>query len=47
MLKNKVNVTITDIRPGLIDIDMAIGEELFGVQSPQKVENRIYLNKIK
>lgn len=44
--KNKNNITITDVRPGLVDTDMAKGEGLFWVQSPQKVACQIH-KKIK
>jgi len=44
--KNKIDLTITDIRPGLIDTEMAKGEGLFWVQSPQKAAYQIY-KKIK
>jgi short-subunit dehydrogenase len=40
--KSKADITITDIRPGLIDTDMAKGEGLFWVQSPQKAAYQIY-----
>lgn len=40
--KSKANITITDIRPGLIDTDMAKGEGLFWVQSAQKAADQIY-----
>lgn len=44
--KNKSRITITDIRPGLIDTEMAKGERLFWVQPLQKAAYQIY-NKIK
>ncbi|HEY5560685.1 MAG TPA: SDR family NAD(P)-dependent oxidoreductase [Clostridiaceae bacterium] len=44
--KDKANITITDVRPGLVDTDMAKGEGLFWVQSPKKVAFQIY-KKIK
>lgn len=44
--KEKANITITDIRPGLIDTDMAKGEGLFWVQSLEKASYQIN-NKIK
>jgi short-subunit dehydrogenase len=44
--KDKSNISITDIRPGLIDTEMAKGEGLFWVQPPQKAARQIY-NKIK
>mgnify|MGYP001605094950 CR=1 FL=1 len=42
---NTPNITITDIRPGFIDTDMAKGEGLFWVASKQKAANQI-LNKL-
>lgn len=39
--KNK-SITITDIRPGLVDTDMAQGEGLFWVMPPQKVAQQIF-----
>ena len=44
--KDKMNITITDIRPGLVDTDMAKGEGLFWVQPVEKAAGQIY-NKIK
>ena len=44
--KNKLNITITDIRPGLVDTDMAQGEGLFWVQPVEKAAGQIYF-KIK
>jgi short-subunit dehydrogenase len=44
--KNKLNITVTDIRPGLVDTDMAKGEGLFWVQPAAKVARQIY-NAIK
>jgi short-subunit dehydrogenase len=44
--KSGANITVTDIRPGLVDTNMAKGEGLFWVQSPQKVAHQIY-KKIK
>ncbi|AGF54289.1 SDR family NAD(P)-dependent oxidoreductase [Clostridium saccharoperbutylacetonicum] len=44
--KSNSNITITDIRPGLIDTDMAKGEGLFWVQPLEKVSYQIY-DKIK
>jgi short-subunit dehydrogenase len=40
--KDKTNITVTDIRPGLVDTDMAKGEGLFWVQPPAKVARQIY-----
>jgi short-subunit dehydrogenase len=44
--KSNSNITITDIRPGLIDTDMAKGEGLFWVQPLEKASYQIY-DKIK
>ncbi len=35
-------ITVTDIQPGFVDTDMAKGEGLFWVQSPQKAAKQIY-----
>ena len=40
--RNKSTITITDIRPGLVDTEMAKGEGLFWVQPPQKAARQIY-----
>ena len=40
--KSNANIIITDIRPGLIDTDMAKGEGLFGVQPLDKASYQIY-----
>lgn len=40
--KEKLNITITDIKPGLVDTDMAKGEGLFWVMPLPKVANQIY-----
>lgn len=40
--KDKLNITITDIRPGLIDTDMAKGEGLFWVQPLEKASKQMY-----
>lgn len=40
--KEKLNITITDIRPGLVDTEMAKGEGLFWVQPPDKAAQQIY-----
>lgn len=40
--KNKYNIKITDVKPGLIDTDMAKGEGVFWVASPEKAANQIY-----
>jgi short-subunit dehydrogenase len=44
--KDKLNITVTDIRPGLVDTDMAKGEGLFWVQPAAKVARQMY-NAIK
>jgi len=44
--KNKTNIFITDIRPGLVDTEMAKGDGLFWVQPTRKAAQQIY-NKIK
>lgn len=44
--KDKANITITDIRPGLIDTAMAKGEGLFWLQPLEKASYQIY-NKIR
>ena len=36
------NITITDIQPGFVDTDMAKGDHLFWVASPQKVAKQIF-----
>ncbi|MHB1153343.1 MAG: SDR family NAD(P)-dependent oxidoreductase [Eubacteriales bacterium] len=40
--KNKLNITITDIRPGLINTKMAKGDGLFWVQPVEKAAGQIY-----
>ncbi len=40
--KEKLNITITDIQPGLINTAMAKGEGLFWVAPPQKAAKQIY-----
>lgn len=40
--KEKVDITITDIKPGLVDTDMAKGEGLFWVMPLSKTANQIY-----
>lgn len=42
--KDKLNITITDIRPGLVDTDMAKGEGLFWVQPVDKTAKQIYIS---
>lgn len=39
---NKIDVTITDIRPGFVDTVMAKGEGIFWSASPEKVSKQIY-----
>ena len=39
---NKTNITITDIRPGFVDTNMAKGDGLFWVASKEKAANQIY-----
>ena len=47
--KDNLNITITDIRPGLVDTEMAKGNGLFWVQPVEKVAHQIYtkINKQK
>ncbi|MDD4125604.1 MAG: SDR family NAD(P)-dependent oxidoreductase [Eubacteriales bacterium] len=40
--KDKKDITVTDIRPGLVDTDMAKGEGLFWVQPVEKAAGQIY-----
>ncbi|MBF4693761.1 SDR family NAD(P)-dependent oxidoreductase [Fusibacter ferrireducens] len=40
--KDELDITITDIRPGLIDTDMAKGEGLFWVQPLEKASKQMY-----
>lgn len=40
--KQKINVVITDIRPGFVDTAMAQGEDLFWVASKEKAAKQIY-----
>jgi len=40
--KNKSNIVVTDVQPGFVDTDMAQGEGLFWVASPQKAAAQIY-----
>jgi short-subunit dehydrogenase len=40
--KLKIPVTITDVRPGLVNTDMAKGEGLFWVMPVEKIGNQIY-----
>jgi short-subunit dehydrogenase len=41
--KLKVNIFVTDIRPGLVNTEMAKGEGLFWVMPVEKVVNQIYI----
>lgn len=45
--KDKLDITITDIRPGLVDTAMAKGEGLFWVQPVEKAARQIYTKIIK
>jgi len=47
MIKDKEPITITDIRPGLVDTAMAKGEGLFWVEPTEKVAKQIYQAIIK
>jgi short-subunit dehydrogenase len=40
--KDQLRIDITDIRPGLVDTDMAKGEGLFWISSVQKTSKQIY-----
>ncbi len=40
--KDDLNITVTDIRPGLVDTEMAKGDGLFWVQPVEKVARQIY-----
>ena len=40
--KDKLNITITDIRPGLVNTEMAKGNGLFWVQPVEKAAHQIY-----
>lgn len=40
--KDKLGITITDIRPGLVNTEMAKGDGLFWVQPVEKVARQIY-----
>lgn len=40
--KGKSNIVVTDVQPGFVDTDMAQGEGLFWVASPQKAAAQIY-----
>lgn len=41
-VKEKLNISITDIQPGLVDTEMAKGDGLFWVASPQKAAQQMY-----
>ncbi len=40
--KDNLNITVTDIRPGLVDTEMAKGDGLFWVQPVEKTAHQIY-----
>lgn len=40
--KDHIRIDITDIRPGLVDTDMAKGEGLFWISSVEKAANQIF-----
>lgn len=40
--KDNLNITITDIRPGLVNTEMAKGNGLFWIQPVKKVAHQIY-----
>ncbi|KMQ49728.1 short-chain dehydrogenase/reductase SDR [Chitinispirillum alkaliphilum] len=40
--KEKLPITVTDIKPGFVDTAMAQGEGLFWVAAPEKAANQIY-----
>jgi short-subunit dehydrogenase len=40
--KNRIQIIVTDIRPGFVDTDMAKGEGKFWVASPSKAAEQIY-----
>ncbi len=42
MKKQNLNITITDIRPGLVDTEMAKGDGLFWVMPLEKAADQIY-----
>lgn len=41
-LKEGLNITITDIRPGYVDTDMAGGDNIFWMAPAQKAAKQIY-----
>ncbi len=43
MKKDNLNITVTDIRPGLVNTEMAKGEGLFWVQPVEKAAQQIYV----
>lgn len=45
--KSGMNITVTDIRPGLVDTAMAMGEGLFWVQPVEKAAKQIYIKIVK
>lgn len=40
--KQKENITVTDLRPGLVDTDMMKGDKFFWVSSPQHAAQTMY-----
>jgi short-subunit dehydrogenase len=42
VVKDKLNIAITDIQPGFVDTAMAKGEKKFWVASPKKAAEQIY-----
>ena len=42
VFKNKGEILVTDIRPGLVDTAMAKGDELFWVMPVEKVARQIF-----
>ena len=40
--QEKLSITITDIKPGFVDTDMAKGEGKFWVATPQRAAEQIY-----
>jgi len=41
-LKENLNITVTDIRPGYVDTAMTEGESMFWVTSPEKAASQIF-----
>jgi short-subunit dehydrogenase len=40
--KSRANITVTDVRPGFVDTDMAKGDKFFWMASPAKAASLIY-----